>query len=151
VDGGHRLPLVEPGAGGELLVEPVRPSALRTWATISAGRAGLGSPAPDPGDALDQAFCFATNPPALLVRTPPTNGRAQDKTTMARSAHGTVRGRRLGLAGRRWTAVGNPRSPERRCHMARLRRMLLALAVAVLLLVGTATAALAGLTATGVD
>jgi hypothetical protein len=35
--------------------------------------------------------------------------------------------------------------------MARLRRMLLTLAVAALLLVGTASSALAGLTATGVD
>jgi hypothetical protein len=35
--------------------------------------------------------------------------------------------------------------------MARLRRMLLTLAVAALLLVGTATTALAGLTTTGVD
>jgi hypothetical protein len=35
--------------------------------------------------------------------------------------------------------------------MARLRRLLLTLAVAVLLLVGTASAALAGLTTTGVD
>jgi hypothetical protein len=44
-----------------------------------------------------------------------------------------------------------PSSPERRCHMARLRRMLLTLAVAALLLVATATTALAGLTATAVD
>lgn len=35
--------------------------------------------------------------------------------------------------------------------MVRLRRQLLTLAVAALLLVGTASAALAGLTATGVD
>jgi hypothetical protein len=35
--------------------------------------------------------------------------------------------------------------------MARLRRMLVTLAVAALLLVATATTALAGLTATGVD
>ena len=35
--------------------------------------------------------------------------------------------------------------------MARLRRMLLTLAVAALLLVGTASTALAGLTTTGVD
>jgi hypothetical protein len=35
--------------------------------------------------------------------------------------------------------------------MARLRRMLVTLAVATLLLVATATTALAGLTATGVD
>jgi hypothetical protein len=35
--------------------------------------------------------------------------------------------------------------------MARLRIMLLTVAVAALLLVGTATTALAGLTATGVD
>jgi hypothetical protein len=35
--------------------------------------------------------------------------------------------------------------------MARLRRMLLTLAVAALLLIGTATTALAGLTATAVD
>jgi hypothetical protein len=55
------------------------------------------------------------------------------------------------LAGRRWTTIANPPSPERRCHMARLRRMLLTLAVAALLLVGTATTALAGLTATAID
>jgi hypothetical protein len=35
--------------------------------------------------------------------------------------------------------------------MARLRRMLLTLAVAALLLVGTATTALAGITATAID
>ncbi len=35
-DGGQRLPLVEPGAGGGDLVEPVGPSAWRTWATSSA-------------------------------------------------------------------------------------------------------------------
>jgi hypothetical protein len=35
--------------------------------------------------------------------------------------------------------------------MARLRRMLVTLAVAALLLVATATTALAGITATGVD
>jgi hypothetical protein len=35
--------------------------------------------------------------------------------------------------------------------MARLRRMLLTLAVSALLLVGTATTALAGLTATAID
>lgn len=35
--------------------------------------------------------------------------------------------------------------------MARLRHLLLTLAVAALLLVGTASASLAGLTATGVD
>jgi hypothetical protein len=35
--------------------------------------------------------------------------------------------------------------------MARLRRMLVTLAVAALLLVATATTALAGLTATGID
>jgi hypothetical protein len=40
---------------------------------------------------------------------------------------------------------------ERRCHMARLRTMLLTLAVAALLLVGTASTALAGLTATAAD
>jgi hypothetical protein len=54
-------------------------------------------------------------------------------------------------ARRCWTAIANPSSPERRCHMARLRLMLLTLAVAVLLLVGTASAALAGITATGID
>jgi hypothetical protein len=85
---------------------------------------------------------------------------------MARSRHGTVRGRRLRLArsprlvlvavavrpaGRRWTDIANPSSPERRCHMARLRIMLLTLAVAALLLVGTASSALAGITMTGVD
>jgi hypothetical protein len=55
------------------------------------------------------------------------------------------------LAGRRWTAIANLPSPERRCHMARLRRMLLTLAVAALLLVGTASTALAGITATAAD
>ena len=40
---------------------------------------------------------------------------------------------------------------ERRCPMARLRTMLVTLAVAALLLVATATTALAGLTATAVD
>jgi hypothetical protein len=54
-------------------------------------------------------------------------------------------------AGRRWTDIANPSSPERRCHMARLRIMLLTLAVAALLLVGTASSALAGITMTGVD
>jgi hypothetical protein len=49
------------------------------------------------------------------------------------------------------TVIADPPSPERRCHMARLRMMLLTLAVAALLLVGTASAALAGITATGVD
>jgi hypothetical protein len=44
-----------------------------------------------------------------------------------------------------------PSLPERRCHMARLRRMLVTLAVAALLLVATATTALAGITATAVD
>jgi hypothetical protein len=59
---------------------------------------------------------------------------------MARSAHRTVRGGRLRLS-----------IAERRCHMARLRRVLLTMAVAALLLVGTASTALAGLTATGID
>ena len=54
-------------------------------------------------------------------------------------------------AGRRWTTIANPSIAERRCHMARLRIMLLTVAVAALLLVGTASSALAGLTATGVD
>ena len=42
-------------------------------------------------------------------------------------------------------------APERRCHMAPLRRMPVTLAVAALLLVATATTALAGITATAVD
>ena len=41
-----------------------------------------------------------------------TNRRAQEDTSMAPSAHGTVRGRRLGLAGRRWTAVGTLHRPK---------------------------------------
>jgi hypothetical protein len=36
VDGGCCLALVEPGAGGEHLVEPVRPERLAGWATSSA-------------------------------------------------------------------------------------------------------------------
>jgi hypothetical protein len=52
-----------------------------------------------------------------------------------------------GAAGRT-PADHQPTSPERRCHTARLRTML---AVAALLLVATATTALAGLTATAVD
>jgi hypothetical protein len=47
--------------------------------------------------------------------------------------------------------TNSPGSSERRCHLARLRRLLVALAVAALLLVATATTALAGLTATAVD
>ena len=61
---------------------------------------------------------LASNPPALLGRTP---------------------------------ADEQPSSPERRCPMARLRTMLVTLAVASLLLVATATTALAGITATAVD
>jgi hypothetical protein len=54
---------------------------------------------PTLGMSLDQAVCFATNPRALLVRIPANQqmGRAGDPS-MARSAHGTVRGRRLRLA-----------------------------------------------------
>jgi hypothetical protein len=44
-----------------------------------------------------------------------------------------------------------PSSPERRCPMARLRRLLVTLALAALLLVATATTALAGLTVTSID
>lgn len=106
---------------------------------------------PTLGMSLDQALCFATNPRALLVRIPANEqmGTAEDPS-MARSAHGTVRGRRLRLA-EGADRHRHPPSPERRCHMARLRRLLLTLAVAALLLVGTASAALAGLTTTGVD
>ena len=51
----------------------------------------------------------------------------------------------------RTPADHQPSSPERGCPMTRLRTMLLALAVAALLLVATASAALAGITARGVD
>jgi hypothetical protein len=44
-----------------------------------------------------------------------------------------------------------PSSPERKGPMTRLRTMLLNLAVAALLLVGTASAALAGIAASGID
>jgi hypothetical protein len=90
---------------------------------------------------------------------------------MPRAAHGTVRGRRLrpavadmgvrvapvmvgsapAIAAALTAGLPRPPCPERRCPMARLRLVLLTLAVAALLLVGTASAALAGLTATAAD
>jgi hypothetical protein len=48
------------------------------------------------------------------------------------------------------TALAKP-SPDRRTHMTGLRRVLLTLAVAALLVLGTAGAALAGITFNGLD
>jgi len=128
------------GGTGRTSADKDRPSAP-AWA-VQLPTLGMRSTRPDASGPI-HGRCWCEHQQ--------TNRPAQDETSMALSAHGTVRGRRLGLAGRRWTAVGNPPSLERRCHMARLRRMLLTLAVAALLLVGTASTALAGITATAID